>query len=119
MRRLLIGGLLAATLPLSAQARGFSTEDLGSVPDDPSCIRQAEATFAAFKREVEAGDYQSGSWTAALYRIYGDDFDAIITCNYGPDGNSRATLVVHSGYDTDRVLRKRAAERLKELWKQY
>ncbi len=119
MRLFLIAGLLAAAVSNSAQARGFSTEDLGGVPDDPSCIQRAEATFATFKTEVEAGDYQSGSWTAALYRIYGDDFDAIITCNYGPDGTSRATLVVHSGSDTDRVLRKRAAERLKAIWKEY
>ena len=100
-----------------ANAKGFSTEDLGSASTDATCVSRARQTFSAYRREVRAGQIASGRWSAALYNIHNHLYNAIITCNYGPRNQTRATLVVYSGVNSDNALRRAIADRITRLWK--
>ena len=42
------------------------------------------------------GDLQRYGWVVYGYDLSSDDYDAIITCSYGPNDTTRATLVVFS-----------------------
>lgn len=108
----------ATALPQTANAEGFSVEDLGNVVNDQACISRARRSFEYYKGEVRAGNIGTGTWTAALYNIYTNDYDALVVCNYGPNGQTRATLIVYADDHTDSELRRSIASRLKQIWKQ-
>ncbi len=90
---------------------------LGSIADDPACLSQGRETLQYYKGEVGAGTIEAGIWAVVMFDIINPDFDAIITCAYGPNGETRATLVVYGADGTDDDMRTRISERIKEVWK--
>lgn len=123
MKKLLIGAAACLLAPTLASAEGFSTADLGSTNTEAQCMDRAFRVFQDYQGEVGAGSIDRGNWTSALYDITTDDYDAIITCAYGPDINgvetTRGTLVVYSNDGTDDAKRRRMAERMKQIWENY
>lgn len=111
--------VLGLALPAVASAEGFSTADLGSTATEQQCMERARWVFEDYRREVNAGSIDSGNWTAALYDITTDDYDAIITCAYGPNDTTRGTLVVYADDGTDDARRRGMAERMKQIWETY
>ncbi len=119
MRKAIIAALAALTIPQFANAAGFSYQDLGSISDDPACVSQGRETFQFYKGEVGAGKVDSSTWVVVMFDITDSEFDAIITCAYGPNGPTRATLVVHGGDGTDDGHGKRISERIKAIWESF
>ena len=117
MKRTMIAAVLATALPMTGHAEGFTTIDLGNEPNDAACVSHARSAFNDYKQEVRAGNIAAGKWTVALYDIYTDSYDAIITCNVGPRRQARATLVVYAADGTDRSLRRNIARRIKDIWR--
>jgi hypothetical protein len=116
-------GALAATTLLGfastaiADNEGFTFEDLGSSQSDSVCVAKAERVFRRYKEEVKAGNIGTGNWTAALYDVYSDEYDAAISCNGELGGKVRATAVVYADDGTDSDVRKAIAARIKAIWR--
>lgn len=110
-----IAFLFAAT-SATADNEGFTFEDLGSAASDAVCVAKAERVFNRYKREVKAGSVGTGNWTAALYDVFSDEYDAAISCNGELGGKVRATAVVYADDGTDSNVRKGIAARIKEIW---
>ncbi len=117
--KILAGVVLGLSLPTLAAAEGFSTADLGSTNTEEKCMERARWVFRDYKAEVGAGSIDTGNWTSALYDITSDDYDAIITCAYGPNDTTRGTLIVYANDGTDDTKRRGMAERMKQIWEAY
>ena len=112
--------LTAASLamPLAAAAEGWTTEDLGNATTEAACVAQAADMFDTFGDRYSYHSTATGGWTVAGYDLTEDDYDGLVTCAYGPDGQTRATLVVYSVGDADQERRREIAALLKEIWKE-
>lgn len=112
--------LLAMVLPLAAQAEGFSTADLGSTKDDPECLERSHLMFDKLSQTHQMGQVLTGvsNWSVIAFDITNEDYDAIVTCAYGPEGATRATLILYSNENTDHDFRDELARQMNEIWDQ-
>ena len=113
--RFIAAGAIAAA-PLAASAEGWTTEDLGSIATEAECVAAAGDMFETFGDREGYHSTATGGWTVAGYDLTEDDYDGLVTCAYGPDGQTRATLVVYSVGNADQDERRRIAATLKEIW---
>lgn len=113
-------GLLALSLPLSAHAEGFTTADLGSTKDDPECLDRSHLMFDKVRQRYSIGQVKTGvsNWSVIAFDVTSDDYDAIVTCSYGPNGGTRATLVLYSNDASDHDFRDELARQMNEFWDQ-
>ena len=115
MRRM-IAALAIACLPNLAMAEGFTTEDLGSIADDPACLERARLVFDEFGKSSRAGEVVSGAWTISAFDLGTDDYDALLACAFGPKEMTRATLIVYHSDKGDEETGRDIAARLKKMW---
>ena len=102
----------------SAPASGWTIKDLGGIPTEARCADLAWDVFARYRGDRSVGDLQRSGWIVYGYSLSSGDYDGIITCGYGPDDTTRATLAVHSADDADADLRRDIANRLEGYWEQ-
>ena len=114
--RLLVLALIVSVVPASVYARGFSISDFGSVSTERQCVLKGESMFNRYKLEYDGGEVNRSKWAVFAYQLSDQNFDAVITCNYGPDEKTRATLVVHSGEGAENDVRVTVANRLRDIW---
>ena len=115
---LVVGLSLSVATAACADNEGFSFEDLGPAGPDADCVARAEQVFEIYRAEVNTGAIATGAWTAVLYDIVNDAYDAAIICNGEMGGPVRATVMVYANDGTDAALRRTIAARLKEIWKE-
>ena len=113
--RILAAGALVAA-PLAASAEGWTTEDLGNIATEAGCVAAAGDMFETFGDRHGYHSTATGGWTVAGYDLTEDDYDGLVTCSYGPDGETRATLVVYSVGNADQDRRREIATMLKDIW---
>jgi len=117
-RRIAAAALGLGLLPAAAMAEGWTIKDLGSVPTESGCVNLAWDVFDRYRDARSLGDLQKTEWVVYGYDLSSGAYDAIITCNYGPNDTTRATLAVHNsddGYDGERG---DIADRLERYWEQ-
>ena len=102
----------------SAVAEGWTIKDLGGIPTEVACVDLAWDVFARYRDARSVGDLQRSGWVAYAYDISRDAYDAIITCNFGPNETTRATLAVHNSDAGDGDERRHIADRLERYWDQ-
>lgn len=119
LKRLAAAALLACS-PTAAHSEGFSTADLGSTKDDPECLERGHLMFDKLSKDHSIGQVSTGvsKWSVIAFDVTSPDFDAIVTCNYGPNGSTRATLVLYSNDETDHGVRDQLAKQLNAYWDQ-
>lgn len=117
--------LRAATISLcitlvagSAAASGWTIKDLGGIPTEAGCADLAWDVFTRYRGVESASDVQRSGWIVYGYGLSSGDYDGVITCGYGPDDSTRATLAVHSAGGADADTRRAIAERLERYWAQ-
>lgn len=108
---------LAAGMPAAALADGWTTIDLGNVPTEAGCVDRAQRMFNTFGEYYSVIVDDPGSWSVAAYDLTHEDFDALVSCAYGPNDNTRGTLVVHSTGAAPDAKRREIARSLDEIWK--
>ena len=114
--RLAIFALTAALTAGSAAAEGWTIKDLGSVPTEQGCVELGWDAFARYRRRHELNDLQKTEWVVYAFDMQGEHYDAIITCAYGPNDTTRATLAVYSKEDDgDRAW---IADQVERYWDQ-
>ena len=97
-----------------AQARGFTVSDFGSVRNDAMCVNLGRLMFQEFGVE----EIKTTEWTVNAYGVGNENIDAAIICSFGPDGQIRVSLVLHSWGDKAEDRRREAMpEKLREIWK--
>jgi len=52
------------------------------------------------------------------YDLSSDAYDTVITCSYGPDDTTRATLLVYHSDAGNETMRREIADRLAIYWDQ-
>jgi hypothetical protein len=102
----------------SAAAEGWTIKDLGGIPTEAACVDLAWDVFARYRGARSVGDLQRSGWIVYGYDLSSDDYDGVITCGYGPDGTTRATLAVYSAGDAGTEMRREIADRLERYWGQ-
>ena len=102
----------------SAPASGWTIRDLGGIPTEAGCADLAWDVFARYRNARSVGDVQRSGWVVYGYDLSSDDYDGVITCSYGPNDSTRATLVVYSVGDADADTRRGIADRLERYWDQ-
>ncbi len=102
----------------SASAEGWTIKDLGGTPTEVACVDLAWDVFTRYRDARSVGDLQRTGWVVYGYDLSSDDYDGVITCSFGPDDTTRATLVVYSAGDADTDERRRIASRLESYWDQ-
>lgn len=112
----MIATLLVAAVPIGAAAEGFSTEDLGSTDTEAQCMERARLVYEEFKRASGVNEIVAGNWTISAFDVLKPAYDAHITCAYGPEDTTRATLVVYGSNDGDTEERTTIAQRMKAMW---
>ncbi|MEM9061968.1 MAG: hypothetical protein AAGD13_16020 [Pseudomonadota bacterium] len=96
MIRAMICLILAVTIAAPAGAtQPWSVRDLGRFYKDNHCLLAAKTTFRAIVGELGEGELRLSKWVAYANGVAGDH-DAVITCTFGDNRGTRATLVVHS-----------------------
>ena len=108
---------LVAVLPSIAAAEGFTTLDLESIPTDKACLARAEATFERFGYEVNMGNVIGATWNISAFDLGTDDYDAHLICAYGPDDQTRVSLVVYYNDNGTEDISMDYGGRLKAIWK--
>ena len=88
--------LCAGLVPAASGAAPWNIRDLGRFYKDHHCISAARMTFRQLRAEHAIGDIRLSDWVAYANGI-SETHDAVITCTYGDNRGTRATLVVHSG----------------------
>lgn len=114
----LITVLLAVlAAPAAAQTTTtFGNADLGRAGTDAACLARAQATLQAYVEEVGAGSpVQSQGWAVGVYRIANDEIYGEILCSFGPEGETRATLVLFAR-EADQTRFDAAMSRLPKIW---
>ncbi len=123
--RSLICILTLVLLSVEARAADWSVRDLGRVYKEQHCMEAAARTFRAMLGEVRIARLHRNEWVTYADEINGDH-DALITCTYGDNRGTRATLVMHSEskpIDAHRLARRIAAvfnaqaKRITKAWK--
>jgi hypothetical protein len=93
LRTLAVASLAAPAL--QAQAADWTIRDLGRLYKDEHCLHVGQRTFRDMLGEAEIAMIRNSDWV-----IYADGVnglhDAVITCTYGDNRGTRATLVIHS-----------------------
>ncbi len=102
----------------SAAAEGWTIKDLGGIQTEAACVDLAWDVFARYRGVRSVGDLQRSGWIVYGYDLSSDDYDGVITCSYGPDDSTRATLVVYSAGDAGTEMRREIADRLELYWGQ-
>ncbi len=102
----------------SASAAGWTIKDLGGTPTEAGCVDLAWDVLARYRGARSVGHLQRSGWVVYGYDLSSDDYDGVITCNYGPDDTTRATLAVYSGGGADADMRREIADRLERYWDQ-
>ena len=101
-----------------ASAEGWTIKDLGGTPTEEACVDLAWDVFDRYRTARSVGDLQRSGWVVYGYDLTHDDFDGVITCSFGPDDTTRATLAVYSVGDADTETRRNIADRLESYWDQ-
>ncbi len=110
---------LCSVFPAGAVlAEGWSIKDLGSQPSEAGCVDLAWKTFAYYRSARELGDLQKAGWMVYAYDLDGEAYDAVITCSYGPEDTTRATLAVYASDMGGGTERRDIAERIEQYWEQ-
>lgn len=107
-----------ALAAVSAAAEGWTITDLGGIATEAACIDLAWNVFARYRGARSVADLQRSGWIVYGYGLSSGDYDGVITCSYGPNGTTRATLVVYSAGDADTDMRREIAARLERYWDQ-
>lgn len=116
LTRLFLAGLGLSLIASSVAAEGFTTEDLGSVESEGVCLERSQLVFFSASVEMNVDRVVPSDWTVSAFDISGDGIDAQITCAYGPNNTTRATLVVYSSDASSDQEREFVASRLREIW---
>ena len=110
--------LCFALMAGSAAAEGWTIKDLGGIPTEAACVDLAWDVFARYRGAHSVGDLQRSGWIVYGYDLSSGDYDGIITCGYGPDSTTRATLAIFSAGDAGAEMRREIADRLERYWSQ-
>ena len=100
----------------SASAGGWTIKDLGGAPDEAACVDLAWDVFARYRDARSVGDLRRTGWVVYGYDLLSGDYDGVVTCNYGPEGTARATLVLYSPAHADAAMRREIADLLERYW---
>ena len=94
MLRILV--VLLVLIPaLPGHAAQWNVLDLGRLYKDQHCLAAAKSTFRNMLGEVRIDRLHASDWVAYADGINGAH-DALITCTFGDNRGTRATLVMHS-----------------------
>lgn len=108
-----------------AAANPWSVVDLGRLYKLQHCMQAARATFRSMLGEMRINRMWESNWVAYANGLKGRH-DGLISCTYGNNGGTRATLVIHTHPNArrDRLLVRRLvtvfdrhAEAVTEAWK--
>ena len=98
MMRSVLGSALGAflvTLPGHSFAASWAVADLGRVDRSNHCLRAATETFQHLLAEARIAAIRRNDWV-----VYADSInarhDAVITCTFGDNRGTRATLLIHT-----------------------
>lgn len=90
----MVGAIIAA-LPVPGAAANWAVADLGRVDRNAHCLQAATETFQHLLAEVRITAIRRNDWV-----VYADGInarhDAVITCTFGDNRGTRATLLIHS-----------------------
>lgn len=86
-----IVGLLGQT----AHAEPWTVLDLGRVHREAHCLQAAKQAFRDLMGEVRIARRRASDWVVYADGINGAH-DALISCTFGDNRGTRATLVIHS-----------------------
>ena len=88
--------LLACILfAIPAGAADWTVTDLGRLYKDHHCMKASERTFRNLMGEARIEYLYASDWVTYADGINGRH-DALITCTFGDNRGTRATLVIHS-----------------------
>ncbi|MEM0990304.1 MAG: hypothetical protein AAGK00_15630 [Pseudomonadota bacterium] len=114
--RKFIAALLIATAPSLVSAEGFTISDLGSMQNETSCVDRAARMFREYNRQVSVRQITPGNWSVMAFDLKTAEYDAVVSCNYGPNSQVRATMVVYSSNQGSEDERTRIVAQLKNIW---
>lgn len=99
---------MIAAVALPVMASPWDVVDLGRLYKEHHCMQAARKTFESMLGEVRIRRVHASSWVTYADGINGQH-DAIITCTYGDNRGTRATLIMHSKRDriSDQLLTRR------------
>lgn len=106
-----LAGLL--TVPVAAQAEGWTISDLGSVGSRDECMDRARSVTEQYSRQYGGGFSSSQSWTHYLYDVRPGENHIVIMCPI-VGGGTNAFLVTH-GVTTESE-RQLVHDRLEMFW---
>lgn len=116
--------LAVCLLASTAWSAPWTVLDLGRVHREAHCLDAARQSFRDLLAEARITALRSSSWVIYADGI-NDAHDALISCTYGDNRGTRATLVIHSsGRPVDAHLLKRRianlfqghARRITQAW---
>lgn len=102
----------------TASAEGWTIKDLGSVATEAGCVDLGYDAFDRYRSRRSVGDLQRTEWVVYAYDITDDAYDAVITCSFGPNDTTRATLAVYASDAGDEEERRSIADRVERYWEQ-
>ena len=80
---------------LTAQAEPWTLMDLGRLHKEAHCLEAAKRTFRDLLGEVRIAGVSASDWVVFADGINGMH-DTLISCTFGDNRGTRATLVIHS-----------------------
>ena len=86
---------LAVLAPQPVPAAQWNVVDLGRLYKEHHCMSAARQTFEGLRGYAQVGSVRDSDWVMYADGIEGMH-DALITCTYGDNRGTRATLVIHS-----------------------
>ncbi|MEM7746254.1 MAG: hypothetical protein AAF409_21380 [Pseudomonadota bacterium] len=111
-----IAMLLVTAAPSLAAAEGFTVSDLGSVASETGCVDRAENMMRQYGQQASIGQVTRGNWSVMAFNLSSQDYEAVVSCNYGPRDQTRATMVVYSSNSGNEEERTRIVQQLKNIW---
>lgn len=111
-----IAMLLVSAAPSIAAAEGFTVSDLGSVAAETACVDRAENMMREFGRRSSIGQVTRGNWSVMAFNLKTREYEAVVSCNYGPRDQTRATMVVYSSDAGNEEERTQIVQQLKDIW---
>lgn len=106
-----------------APANPWTIVDLGRLYKSHHCLEAARKTFSSILVEAGGDRVWASDWVAYATGLRGRH-DALISCTYGDNRGTRATLVLHTDARHDTLLVRRIvqvfnghAETITEAWK--
>jgi hypothetical protein len=103
--RALIVPALAMLLALPAAARAdppWAIADLGHLHEEAHCMEAARRALGAARGLFGGAPLRQTGWAVFADRLGGTAHDAVITCTFGDNRGTRATLALHSRRDHPR-----------------